>query len=219
MSPITHLMTSWLASNTLSFRMRERSLITFAGLSPDIDGFGLAIDFFTKNSENPTNYWGELHHSLHTLSFSLIVAFLVFFIATKNRVLTSVFSFGMFQLHLICDLIGARGPDGYQWPIPYLMPFSEKPELVWAGQWELNAWQNIVISIILFCLVWFVAVTKNRTPFEVVSSKFNVAFLSITWIQTPSASKFKPQFQPCNSSLIVLAFYTQVSFLADYLAA
>ena len=53
--------------------------------------------------------------------------------------LTALLVFISFHLHLLCDLIGARGPDGDQWPIPYLKPFSNSVQLAWHGQWALNA--------------------------------------------------------------------------------
>jgi len=28
-------------------------------------------------------------------------------------------------------MLGSRGPDGYQWPIPYLSPFSSAVQLSW----------------------------------------------------------------------------------------
>jgi hypothetical protein len=48
----------------------------------------------------------------------------------------------------IGDLVGSRGPAGYQWPIPYLLPFSNSWHWTWKGQWALNAWPNILITII-----------------------------------------------------------------------
>lgn len=178
-SPVTHFMLSWLSSNSINIGLRERSLITFAGISPDIDGLGLLIDLATTHSTNPTNYWGEYHHGLHTLSFSLIVGVTALLLSSKHKIKVCALALAMFHVHLLCDIIGARGPDGYQWPIPYLMPFSEWPELVWAGQWELNAWPNIVFTALLAASIFLIARYKHRTPFEVVSSKMNIACLNI----------------------------------------
>ena len=47
---------------------------------------------------------------------------------------------------------GARGPDGEPWPIPYLVPFSPTPRLVWSGQWALNAWPNVLLTAALIAL-------------------------------------------------------------------
>ena len=47
-----------------------------------------------------------------------------------------------FHLHLLGDIIGAKGPEGYQWPIPYFQPFSNSLQITWEGQWAINAWPN-----------------------------------------------------------------------------
>lgn len=42
----------------------------------------------------------------------------------------------------------SRGPDGYQWPIPYLPPFSNAWQWVWKGQWALNSPPNLLITML-----------------------------------------------------------------------
>jgi hypothetical protein len=57
----------------------------------------------------------------------------------------------VFHLHLLCDLIGSRGPEAKDlWPIYYLGPFSYHATWVWKHQWGLDAWPNRVITLILF---------------------------------------------------------------------
>jgi hypothetical protein len=76
-----------------------------------------------------------------------------------------------FHLHLLCDLVGARGPDGYQWPIPYLKPFSNSVQLTWSHQWILNGWQNFVItSILLFVALW-IAWRRGESPLQFASER------------------------------------------------
>jgi hypothetical protein len=76
-----------------------------------------------------------------------------------------------FHLHLLCDLVGARGPDGYQWPIPYLKPFSNSVQLTWSHQWILNGWQNFVItSILLFVALW-IAWRRGESPLQFASAR------------------------------------------------
>ena len=78
-----------------------------------------------------------------------------------------------FHLHLLCDVIGARGPDGDQWPIPYLKPFSNAVQLTWHGQWALNAWQNFVITgFFLLTTLWF-AQKNASSPVELFSESAN----------------------------------------------
>ena len=82
-----------------------------------------------------------------------------------------------FHSHILGDVIGARGPDGYQWPIPYLLPFSRTPELVWSGQWALNAWQNFVITAIALSLTFYIAWSRGHSPLEIFSSRADRAFV------------------------------------------
>jgi inner membrane protein len=84
----------------------------------------------------------------------------------------------VFHLHLHGDLVGSRGPDDYQWPIPYLYPFSDRWKLIWAGQWELNAWPNILITALLLAATIYIARKKGCSPIEMVSKRADAAFVS-----------------------------------------
>jgi inner membrane protein len=91
--------------------------------------------------------------------------------------LTALLVFISFHLHLLCDLIGARGPDGDQWPIPYLKPFSNSVQLVWHGQWALNAWQNFLITGLFLVATFWIAWKYKSSPVELVSEKGNSKFV------------------------------------------
>jgi hypothetical protein len=68
------------------------------------------------------------------LLFAVVIALLAFALA-KQRWKTARMCLLGFHLHLVEDLLGSRGPDGEQWPIPYLAPFSSAVNLTWRGQW------------------------------------------------------------------------------------
>jgi inner membrane protein len=172
-------MMSWLISNSIDVKQRERLLITVAGVIPDIDGIGIVIDIVNKWLGHNTDYWGQFHHQLHCIGFCLFISIGCCFLTKANRVKVAIVAFVVFHLHLVCDLIGGRGPDGYQWPIPYWLPFSSQVSLTWQGQWALNSWPNIVIGILL--LLGIVAITnvKYRSPFELLSSKMDTAFVNL----------------------------------------
>jgi inner membrane protein len=89
--------------------------------------------------------------------------------------LTALLVFISFHLHLLCDLIGARGPDGDQWPIPYLKPFSNSVQLAWHGQWALNAWQNFAITATFLIVTFWLAWKYRSSPVELVSRSANRA--------------------------------------------
>jgi membrane-bound metal-dependent hydrolase YbcI (DUF457 family) len=177
-SPITHFFFGWaLANSAPSLDKRERALVTRAGVVPDIDGLGIIADRLTRNSAHPLNWWGEYHHTLcHNLGFAIVIALMAAVLA-RQKLKTTILVFISFHLHLIGDLVGARGPDGDQWPIPYLLPFSKSARLVWSGQWALNAWPNMVIAAVLigFALMW--ARQRGFSPLEVISTRVDAGFV------------------------------------------
>jgi inner membrane protein len=100
--------------------------------------------------------------------------------------LTALLVFISFHLHLLCDLIGARGPDGDQWPIPYLKPFSNSVQFAWHGQWALNAWQNFVITGLLLVAMFWIARKYGSSPMELVSERWNGTFVTALKSRLPA---------------------------------
>ena len=71
-----------------------------------------------------------------------------------------------------------RHPDGDQWPISYLIPFSNALQLSWSGQWELNAWPNFAQTIALLGLTFHLAYRRGFSPLEIVSERADTAFVA-----------------------------------------
>jgi inner membrane protein len=176
MSPVTHFLTSWVVANATTFSRRERVLVTLAGVAPDVDGLGLIPEVLTRNTAHPLLWFSEYHHVMHNALFGLTVAVVSFLLATR-RWKTALFALLTFHLHLLCDVAGARGPEGYGWPIPYLLPFSKSVQWQWNGQWPLNGWQNFLITGILLLATFYLAWAKGRSPLEMVSQKADSAFV------------------------------------------
>ena len=177
MNPVTHLLVGWTVANATTLTPRERALVTVAGIIPDVDGFGIVTDLLTRNSEHPLELWGKFHHVLaHNLGFGLGVGVAAFALSRRRWVAASL-ALLSFHLHLAGDLVGARGPDGDQWPIPYLSPFSQDWQLTWTGQWALNAWPNFVITGALLLLAFYLAWRRAFSPLELVSSRADRAFV------------------------------------------
>lgn len=176
MSPATHFLASWVLANVTPLSRRERLVVVCAGVAPDIDGLGIIPELLTRHSAHPLLWFSEYHHHLHTLAFAVIVT-AISFLAAKQRWKTALLAFLSFHLHLLCDLIGARGPDGYSWPIPYLLPFSNSMQLSWRGQWALNAWPNFAITaVLLFATLWL-AWQNALSPLEFVSERANAGLV------------------------------------------
>jgi len=177
MSPVTHFLAGWLLANTASLSRRDRALVVVAAVIPDVDGLGAIPELLTRNSAHPLTWFSQYHHSLHTLAFALAVTLASFLIA-QRRWMTALLVFLSFHLHLLGDLLGARGPDGYSWPIPYLKPFSNSVQLSWHGQWALNAWPNVVITSFFAFLTLFLAWRNGFSPLEFVSANANAVLVS-----------------------------------------
>jgi len=177
MSPVTHFLTGWVVANSSpALNVRERILITAAGVVPDLDGLGAIPELLTKDSQHPLAWFTLYHHQLHNLAFGLLVAAVTFALA-NHRWVTGLLALFSFHLHLIEDLLGGRGPDGYQWPIPYLSPFSHGPQLAWRGQWALNAWPKFAITGCLLILTFYLARSTGHSPLEMVSYRADAAFV------------------------------------------
>ncbi len=178
MNPVTHLLVGWAAANSACLERRDRALVTLAGVAPDLDGLGIVADFATAGSSNPTDWWGSYHHVLgHNLG-GVLLAMMLAYAAGKRRAVTAFLVCVAFHLHLLGDVVGSRGPDGYQWPIPYLLPFSDSWQLVWSGQWALNAWPNLLLTAALLALTLCLAWHRGYSPLELVSAPANRAFVA-----------------------------------------
>lgn len=179
MNPISHLLTGWVVANTGDLTTRDRVLVTLAGVVPDIDGLGFVAEILTEHTISPLLWYSRYHHVLcHNLGFGLLLALTAFLLGGR-RWMTTFLALVAFHLHLLADLIGSRGPDDYQWPLAYLSPFSDRWKLVWSGQWELNAWPNLLITAILLAATIYIAWKKGRSPLELVSKKADLAMVSI----------------------------------------
>jgi hypothetical protein len=178
MNPVTHALVGWTVANVRELDSRDRALVVLAGVSPDLDGLGIVVDLLTRSSGSPTYYWDDYHHVLcHNLGFGLLLGGLTFAIA-RRRFTATLLALLSFHLHLLGDLVGARGPDGDQWPIPYLSPFSDAWQLSWSGQWALNAWPNVVITVAVLALVLYLAWLRGYSPVGLLSRRADTAVVA-----------------------------------------
>jgi hypothetical protein len=179
MSPITHFLVSWALAGVSGLGRRERATIALAGVAPDLDGLGIVPELLTRGSTHPLPWFSEYHHVLgHNLGFAIVVTIAGFLFARAQRWKTALLVLISFHLHLLGDVIGARGPDGFQWPIPYLLPFSHRLDIVWHGQWALNAWQNFVITGVGLIIMFVIARNQGYSPLEIISKRADTAFVA-----------------------------------------
>jgi inner membrane protein len=183
MSPLTHLVASWLVAVATTNNPRDRKLVTWAGVLPDADGLGVIPDVvgsWVSGKECTFHYYQQYHHVLmHGWPGAIVTsAALALFARQRWRVL--LLCLLTFHLHLLCDLIGSRGPTiGDLWPICYSEPIFRHPIWFWKHQWRLDGWQNQIIFVVLFIASLWVAVKRGFSFVEVVSSRVDSVFVQV----------------------------------------
>lgn len=169
----THFLTGWLVALPKGdLSPRERGAIAFAGVAPDLDGLGLLVDKVNGWRGGESIYYETWHHVLaHNLGGALLFAAASAAMTRKgHRVTVALLAFLSTHLHLVFDLIGAKGSDGSHWPIPYLAPFSQAWQLEWSGQWYFNSWQNTTILAVVLLLTLWGAWKYGRSPIGLFSA-------------------------------------------------
>jgi inner membrane protein len=180
MNPITHLLASWTLAEVSGLEDRDRAIVSWVGLAPDLDGLGALVDGAARllGFADPALY-GRFHHVLlHGLWGALVLPAIALGLA-RRRWAAFLWGVAAVHLHLACDLVGSRGPAWDDlWPIHYLGPWSEVWTVTWAGQWPLNAWQNIVFTLGLLAFVFVRAATRGRSPVALFSARAHGAFVA-----------------------------------------
>lgn len=178
MSPITHAFLGWLVSCAdPRLTRRERGWVTVAGVAPDVDALGTLPQILTARGAHPV-YWGSDFH--HVLGHNLLAAAIVACVAAafaRRRGVTAALAFASFHLHILGDLVGSRGGDGYTWPMAYLFPFDDRFQLSWSGQWELDAWPNFVITALALAATFVLAWRRGYAIVELLSPRADRAFV------------------------------------------
>jgi inner membrane protein len=183
MSPLAHFVGSWLVASVATNNARDRKLVTLAGILPDLDGFGLIADFgVSLSTGEPVTYhfYHQYHHYLaHGWPAALVFSGLLICFA-RQRVSTFLFCLVTFHLHLLCDLLGSRGPTVADiWPISYSEPLLRHPIWIWKGQWKLDGWQNQLIFLFIFAAALWQATRLSHSFVEVISQKADQTLVAV----------------------------------------
>jgi len=192
MSPGAHFIASWLVGVAGTDNARDRKLVTLAGVLPDLDGLGLVADvvngWFTGGKAG-WHYYHRYHHYLtHGWPAALVITgLLVCFARRKGR--TALLCLLTFHLHLLCDLLGSRGPGPEDfWPILYSAPLFRKPVWIWPGQWPLYCWQNgLIFAALLIPAVW-ISARNDFTFLEIFGRRVDSTFARMLRIWTRGAN-------------------------------
>lgn len=180
MSPITHFLASWSVADSFRLAHRDRAFVCLAGIAPDMDGLVVLVDLGARALGRPDPaLYGVYHHALtHGLPAALLIAALTAAFA-ERRAKAAALAFLVVHLHVLCDLVGSRGgaPEDI-WPLHYLAPLWREATLEWSGQWALNAWPNVVLTVALMGLVMVRAVRRGYSPVGLVSRRGDAAFVA-----------------------------------------
>ncbi len=182
MSPATHLFASWIVAAKTTDNLRDRRLVALSGLLPDLDGLGIFADYarLATSGNDDFFYYQRYHHFLlHGIWGAAAIAIVMACLAGR-RWHVAVLSFAVVHLHLLCDLIGSRGPSAEDlWPIFYLAPASKQWMWIWHHQWALNGWPNRVISVVLFAWCLRLAVRNGDSVVGVFNRRADAVFVSV----------------------------------------
>jgi hypothetical protein len=194
MSPITHFLASWTIAEKYGQDRRERLWICLAGLAPDLDGLGLGVDVANNLLGRGVSQWYAVyHHFLFHGLFGALVMVAIARAAGVGRWKALLLVFASFHLHLLCDLVGARGPASYDiWVIYYFGPFTREVTFYWMHQWPLNGWPNFLITLALLGWTLARAVRQGLSPVSLFSQKLDavvVGVLQQRWNQFSNPDK------------------------------
>lgn len=182
-SPGAHFIGSWLVASATSKNPRDRNLITLAGVAPDLDGLGMAVDIFkswVSGEPNLFNYYHKFHHLLcHGWPAALVLCGLLACFA-KQRTRVFVVCLVTFHLHLLCDLLGSRGPTPADlWPILYGEPLFRHPIWTWHNQWRLDGWQNQILFVLMFGTALWRSVRLGHSFLEMFGYRVDLVFVQV----------------------------------------
>jgi hypothetical protein len=148
-----------------------------------LDGLGIVADVvgsLISGKEDKFHYYQQYHHLLlHGWPGAMTVSLLLMCFARKKPQVL-FWCLVTFHLHLLCDVIGSRGPDiGDFWPICYSEPLFRHPIWFWRHQWRLDGWQNEVIFIVLLLTTIWLTVKRGYSFVEVVSERADKVFVQV----------------------------------------
>jgi hypothetical protein len=123
-----------------------------------------------------------------------IAALLTCFARQRWRV--ALLALLVFHVHLLCDLVGSRGPEPYDlWPLFYLGPFSKNVMWIWKGQWSLDAWPNRILSVVMFLWSLKIAVRLGYSFVGVFNRRLDEIFVGVLrkWDNTLKTRLARPK--------------------------
>lgn len=191
MHVVTHLLAGWALAEQTKLEKRDKALVAWASVAPDLDGIGLPVDWAARALGYELGLYEAYHHLLfHGLPAAALFT-LVCLPFLRRRVLAGLFVFLSFHLHLLFDLAGSAGGTGGAdniWPVHYLFPFSDVA-IAWSGQWPLTSWQNTTLTVALMLYGLWRGLRYGASPLGLFSSRADAALVQALRARFPSLAR------------------------------
>jgi membrane-bound metal-dependent hydrolase YbcI (DUF457 family) len=177
----SHLLVSWFYADASGIDSpRERRIVAWAGLAPDIDvlAYIAALAYYRLDQDAAfENVWRVVHHRYtHGLAFVLLIGVVAWALASDSARRWRVVAFAMLAgaLHNFFDIV-AGGPT---WPVYPLWPLSDAP---WSASWSwaIGEWPNLVILAVCFAGTFAYARFAGRSPLECFGDRADAWFVGV----------------------------------------
>jgi membrane-bound metal-dependent hydrolase YbcI (DUF457 family) len=111
MNVFTHFFAGWALADAAASNPRDRALVTWSAVAPDLDGLSIIPDLANRLLGRPeTDFYFRYHHAwTHGLPAAIVAAAMAACLAAR-KLRTALLVFAAFHLHLLMDLVGSRGP-------------------------------------------------------------------------------------------------------------
>ena len=178
MHVVTHLLIGWTAAEHTVKARRDKALVAWASVAPDLDGLGLPVDWACRALGYETAFYEEYHRmALHGLPGAILITVL-FAVLVQERMRAVPWIFISYHLHLLGDVLGSRGSAPTDiWPVHYLAPVSDALSIAWSGQWPLTSWQNTALTIALMVYAVVLAIRRGYSPVGLFSARADAVFV------------------------------------------
>jgi hypothetical protein len=186
---VTHLLAGWALAEQTKLEKRDKALVAWASVAPDLDGIGLPVDWTMRALGHDSALYEAYHHVAgHGLPAALIFT-LVCLPFLRRKALAAAIAFASFHLHLLFDLAGSGGgTPGDIWPIHYAWPFSDSI-IAWSGQWPLTSWQNTTLTVALMLYGLYRAARYGASPLGLFSPRADAALVQTLRSRFPSLAR------------------------------
>lgn len=189
MHVVTHLLAGWALAEQTKLEKRDKAIVAWASVAPDLDGIGLPVDWAMRAAGRDSSLYETYHHVAgHGLPAALVFTLLCLPFL-RRRALAAAMVFVSFHLHLLFDLAGSGGgTPGDIWPLHYWWPLSESI-VAWNGQWPLTSWQNTTLTVALMFYALYRAARYGTSPLALFSSRADTALVQALRSRFPSVAR------------------------------